>query len=178
LLAGVVAGALFIWGWQSEFNPLHRGSAKSTLGLQRHETPIDLAPFFFLDPQGKTHTLEEWKGQVVLVNLWGTWCPPCRKEMPALNRLQADLQGETITVLAINLDHSGQISPSAWLREQNLLELTAYHGWDRSILKATKARLVPTTLIIDREGHEVARVTGAIDWDEKRYRMMIAYFAQ
>lgn len=148
------------------------------LGLQRHEAPRDLGAFSFLDEKGKPHTLDEWHGQVVILNLWGTWCPPCRREMPALSRLQSDLAGENIVVLTLNLDHPGQVPPALWLQREGLDNLPAFHGNDKAILAATNTIVVPTTLILDRQGRERARLIGAADWDKGQLRMMIAYYAQ
>lgn len=148
------------------------------LGLQRHDSPRDLGAFSFFDEKGQSHTLAEWHGQIVILNLWGTWCPPCRREMPALGRLQSDLAGENIVVLTINLDRPGQVPPALWLQREGLNNLPAFHGNDKGILAATRTYVVPTTLILDRQGKERARLTGAAIWGKDKLRMMIADYAQ
>ena len=148
------------------------------LGLQRHDSPRDLGAFSFFDEKGKSHTLDEWQGQIMVLNLWGTWCAPCRREMPALSRLQSDLAGKSTVVITINLDRPGQVPPALWLQGEGLDNLPAFHGNNKAILAATRTRVVPTTLILDRQGKESARLTGAANWDKEKLRMMIADYAQ
>lgn len=173
----VFVGLAIFFGARTVFTNLALGDKGITLGVVRHDSPRALGGFSFSDEKGQTHTLDAWHGQIVILNLWGTWCPPCREEMPALGRLQSDLTGESIVVLTINLDRPGQRPPALWLQEAGLENLPAFHGQNKVILGATNTSVVPTTLILDRQGFERARITGAANWDSKRLRMLIAYYA-
>ena len=177
LLAVLIVGLMIFLGARTVFTHLALGDKGITLGVVRHESPHALGDFSFFDEKGQIHTLAEWQGQIVILNLWGTWCPPCREEMPALGRLQSDLAGESIIVLTINLDRLGQRPPALWLQEAGLENLPAFHGQSQAILGATNTSVVPTTLILDRQSRERARITGAANWDSKRLRMLIAYYA-
>ncbi len=127
--------------------------------------PKTLAPFVFTDGDGRERALSEWRGKVVLVNLWATWCAPCKVEMPSLDRLQAKLGGDSFAVLPISLDWSGPDKPRSFLEGEKLANLPLFLDSSKTAMKAFNAPGLPLSVLIDREGREIARLAGAAEWD-------------
>lgn len=119
----------------------------------------------FADDTGRPRDLTEWKGKVVLLNLWATWCAPCKEEMPAINRLEARLGGPDFTVLPISLDRQGVAPPRKFLAENAIDKLPLFIDTTAQIMGKVGAIGLPATLILDREGREVARLLGPAEWD-------------
>lgn len=119
----------------------------------------------FQDGAGKELKISEWKGRVVLVNLWATWCAPCRKEMPALAQLQAKLGSKDFEVVAISIDRKGVEASSAFLRETGAEALKLYVEPSSRILNDLQALGLPATVLIDRQGREIGRLLGPAEWN-------------
>ncbi len=119
----------------------------------------------FTDGEGRDLSLDRFRGKVVLLNLWATWCAPCRREMPALDRLQARLGGDDFEVLALAVDRGGAAKVKAFLDELGIERLGLYVDTSTRALRVLGAYGLPTTLLIDRAGNEVMRVIGATEWD-------------
>jgi thiol-disulfide isomerase/thioredoxin len=122
----------------------------------------------FQNSAGQPVGLADLKGRTVLVNLWATWCVPCRQEMPALDRLQAQLGGADFEVVAINVDTRNTEKPKAWLQENGIRNLTFYADPSGKLLQVLQrsGQVVglPTTLLIDANGCEIALMKGPADW--------------
>lgn len=132
------------------------------------DSPRRLPPLAFKDAAGKPKSLAEWQGRTVLLNLWATWCVPCRKEMPALDALQRQLGGPGFEVVAVNIDTRDPDKPKAWLAETGIKDLAYYADPSAKIfqdLKAVgKAFGMPTTLVVDPSGCEIAALAGPAEW--------------
>src|SRR5262249_16690032 len=139
------------------------GAAISTAAEPRR-TP-ELA---FKDADGATKTLAEWRGRAVLFNLWATWCVPCRKEMPALDTLQAKLGGPRFDVVAVNIDTRNLEKPKAWLKDVGIDRLPYYSDPSakgfQDLKPVGRAFGMPTTLLIDPAGCEIASLAGPAEW--------------
>lgn len=127
----------------------------------------------FTDGEGQPRKLSEWKGKVVLLNLWATWCAPCKVEMPSLDRLQARIGGEDFTVLAISLDRSGAEKPRQFLESNGLSHIDLYLDQASKLITQLQAPGLPLTLIVNRNGEEVARLAGPAEWDHVRAEEII-----
>ena len=114
---------------------------------------------------GKTYPLGQWKGKGVVLNFWATWCAPCVKEMPALDRLRDILKADGIEVLAVSEDREGLPVASKFHDTNKLQSLAVMADPKGALLRAFKAQGLPTTVLIDRQGREIGRVTGAAEWD-------------
>lgn len=125
--------------------------------------PVALAEF--LDEKDRPMTLEAFRGKVVLLNLWATWCVPCREEMPALDRLQAQRGGKDFAVVAVAQDRGGRAKVETFLDEIGAKRLAPYLDASMKSARAWTAIGLPTTLLIDRDGREVGRLVGAAAWD-------------
>ena len=145
--------------------PLVRGEVAAVSVAQ---APKSLPQLAFKDAGGTEKTLADWRGRTVLLNLWATWCVPCRKEMPALDALQAKLGDETFEVVAINIDTRNLDKPKAWLEEAGIKKLGYYADSSAKVfqdLKAVgKAFGMPTTLLIDPQGCELGALAGPAEW--------------
>jgi thiol-disulfide isomerase/thioredoxin len=122
----------------------------------------------FTDANGAQKSLADWRGRTVLLNLWATWCVPCREEMPALAALERKLGGKDFEVVAINIDTRDLEKPKAWLKQFGIEGLTYFADPSAKVfqeLKAIgKAFGMPTTLLIDPNGCELAVLSGPADW--------------
>jgi len=122
----------------------------------------------FYDAGGQTKTLADWHGRTVLLNIWATWCVPCRKEMPALDALQKKLGGPDFEVIAVNTDTRDPARPKAWLKDVGIAELAFYADPSNKIFQdlkvAGKIHGLPTTLLIDGTGCDLGLVEGPAEW--------------
>lgn len=129
------------------------------------KTPRNLPELTFEDDEGEPVTLADFHGKVVLLNVWATWCAPCREEMPTLDSLQAQLGGDQFEVVALSIDHAGHGVVEKFYREISIKHLRKYI--DPTALAGAILGIegVPTTLLLDREGREIGRLVGATEWD-------------
>jgi thiol-disulfide isomerase/thioredoxin len=136
-------------------------------------TPLDLPDINFNDASGAKKSLADWRGKVVLLNIWATWCVPCRDEMPALDRLQTELGGNAFEVVAVNIDKGGADKAKAFLQETGATHLGLYTDPSGKLFAALKAVGMPTTLIVNRNGKEIARLVGPADWGSPEAKRVI-----
>ncbi len=146
----------------SAVNPLSRGQMAA---FRFHSAPQAVPELTFVDEAGATRRLQDWKGKVVLLNLWATWCAPCRKEMPALDRLQKALGSDAFEVVALSVDRTGIEGAKKFLEQINVEALKLYVDPTSRATSLLKAVGMPTTLLIDKEGRELGRLTGPAEWD-------------
>ncbi len=135
--------------------------------------PEALAEVSFMDGKGQPRSLKDWQGRVVLLNLWATWCAPCRKEMPALAALQKELGSATFEVVALAVDRAGADAAQKFLTSAKATDLALYIDPTARGATALKAAGMPTTLLLDREGREIGRLTGAAEWDSADAKRLI-----
>jgi thiol-disulfide isomerase/thioredoxin len=140
--------------------------------LVKPERP-QLPDFAFLNSEGQEVRLSSWKGRVVLVNLWATWCAPCRKEMPTLAALQGKLGSKDFEVLAISLDRKGLAASSAFLKETGAEQLKLYVEPTARLLNDLQALGLPATVLVDRQGREIGRLLGPAQWDSPEAQKLI-----
>ena len=130
--------------------------------------PLRLPDLTFEDANGKPRKLSDWRGKTVLLNLWATWCVPCRKEMPALDELQAKLGGKDFEVVAVNIDTRDADKPKNFLKDANLTRLGYFTDQKAKVfqdLKAIGRALgMPTSVLIDAQGCEIATIAGPAEW--------------
>jgi thiol-disulfide isomerase/thioredoxin len=145
--------------------PLAQGEVAA---LTMATTPLRLPDLAFADADGVPKKLSDWRGKTLLVNLWATWCVPCRKEMPALETLQTKLEGPGFEVVAINIDTRGADKPKNFLKEANLTRLGYFNDQKAKVfqdLKAVGRALgMPTSVLVDGEGCEIATIAGPAEW--------------
>jgi thiol-disulfide isomerase/thioredoxin len=167
VLAGVIG--LGIWSLSSRVSvtePPPYGKTGSAGGpLRVHAAPIAVPDFRFEDGTGQPRTLADFRGRYVLLNVWATWCAPCREEMPALARLQKALGGPDFEVLALSIDSGGVPAVKQFFRETSVEGLGIYLDRSLQVNSALRVLGVPTTVLLDRRGRELARHVGPAEWD-------------
>lgn len=149
----------------SRLKPLAKGEIAA---LQVAGQPRPATPLSFQNAKGEPVTLEAFRGRAIVLNLWATWCAPCRKEMPALDELQAKLGSADFEVVAVNIDTRNFEKPKQFLAEIKVEKLGYYADPTARIFQDLKAAGrafgMPTTLVIDRNGCELAWLAGPAEW--------------
>lgn len=174
LLAVGAGAALWFTGWKPDAAPATGTMEK----FRQAERPAPLPGFAFTGPGGEAMDLDDLRGKVVLLNLWATWCAPCVEEMPALDRLQAQLGGDAFEVVALSLDRGGREQVEPFFGKLGIGSLAVYLDTEGASMKALAPRGLPTSILLDREGREVGRLEGAAEWDSPDALRLIRHFAQ
>jgi thiol-disulfide isomerase/thioredoxin len=131
-----------------------------------HETPEPSAAVRFEDDQGQPRSLADFRGKIVLLNIWATWCAPCIKEIPALDHLAAAFNGSDFAVVAVSVDRKGIDAVRKVFAELGVQKLPMYIDRFGQALRTVRAVGLPTSLFIDRQGREVGRAVGPAEWDD------------
>ena len=171
-MAAAAIGGFFLWRANQQPAAIRPAPSPATpefagtggsLTLRKTPRPIPLVDF--VDGDGKPMTLADFGGRVVLLNIWATWCVPCRKEMLTLDRLEQKMGGSGFQVLPLSIDRQGRAVIDKFYREVGIKALGIYV--DRSGKDASSLGVVglPTTLLIDGRGYELGRKIGAAEWD-------------
>jgi thiol-disulfide isomerase/thioredoxin len=185
LLAAIVGlGALAaVYGVVGAARNVGEPACRSALDLARRMEPLahgevaavkvadearKLPDLAFRDASGQPKSLADWRGRTILLNLWATWCIPCRREMPALDALQDKLGAPDFEVVAVNIDTRNLDKPKSWLREVGVDHLAYYSDANAKVFQDLKsigkAIGMPTTLIVDPNGCELASLAGPAEW--------------
>ncbi|HEY7298538.1 MAG TPA: TlpA disulfide reductase family protein [Xanthobacteraceae bacterium] len=184
VLAGVAVGLAAVYGIGTFLgNPAADGGCEPALKAAKRaapfargevaavtvaDKPLRIPDLAFHDDSGAQKTLADWSGRTVLLNLWATWCVPCRKEMPALDALQAELGGASFEVVAVNIDTREPEKPRNWLREVGIRRLGYYADPSAKVFQDLKliglAFGMPTTLLVDPARCEIGAIAGPAEW--------------
>ena len=141
--------------------------------FQEVSPPRAAADFSFYDNDGRVVRLNDFRGRVILLNLWATWCPPCIRELPALDRLQGKLGGESFMVLALSLDRVDRKTVEAFFRRLKIRNLSLFFDPGQAASAAFPVDVLPATFILDREGRIVSFLRSYADWDAPEAEDMI-----
>jgi thiol-disulfide isomerase/thioredoxin len=182
IVAGLAVGFAGIYGIGG-FKPNAGGACSANAALLQKLKPLahgevaavnvpaqsmQLPDLAFRDADGKEKHVSDWRGRTVLVNLWATWCVPCRKEMPSLEALQQKAGGPDFQVVTINIDTRNLDKPQAWLKEVGVSHLDYFADPSAKVFQDLKAigRAfgMPTTLLIDKDGCELGTIAGPAEW--------------
>jgi thiol-disulfide isomerase/thioredoxin len=131
------------------------------------DPPRPLAPLAIVDDAGRSRNLAEFRGEGVVLNLWATWCAPCVREMPQLDRLKASLAGDGIRVLALSVDRGGVPLIRKFYDVNVIKNLEVLIDSGGNALRDLRIHGLPTTVLVDAEGREVGRALGAAEWDSQ-----------
>jgi thiol-disulfide isomerase/thioredoxin len=140
------------------------------------DPPEQIAAPNFQDKMGQPVNLDSFKGKVVVLNFWATWCPPCVAEMPALDKLQSELGGEDFAVVAVSTDRQGIKKSAPFYRKAGITHLDLYNDARGGMLDAFQAHALPITILIDRDGQVVGRMEGPAQWDSAEAKALIAHY--
>jgi thiol-disulfide isomerase/thioredoxin len=148
-----------------KLKPLAHGELAA---LTMASKPLRVPDLAFDDASGKSRKLSEFRGRTVLLNLWATWCVPCRREMPALDQLQAKLGGPEFEVVAVNIDTRDPEKPKAFLKDGGLTKLSYFYDNSAKVFQdlkaAGRALGMPTSVLVDSSGCEIATIAGPAEW--------------
>lgn len=137
--------------------------------LKIHPTPIPIQPVVFENSDGQQRTFSDFQRKHLLVNVWATWCPPCRKEIPALDRLQAQLgPSREPEIVAISVDQVSFDQLRAFYSVIGISNMAIYRGNEADIFQTLRIVGLPTTLLIDHDGKEMGRLIGPTFWDDPK----------
>ena len=171
-LAGSAAATLSIVD-QGGKPPTFRGAMEPFKPSDPARAAPDVA---FTDAAGHKLSLADFRGKVVLLNFWATWCGPCVQEMPSLDRLQAKLGSDRFTVVAISVDRQGLADVMPFLAKTAVHSLTTYLDPSGASMRAFGVRGLPTTFVIDRDGHEAGRLEGMARWDTPEAEALMRHY--
>ncbi|PRD40976.1 sodium:dicarboxylate symporter [Phyllobacterium phragmitis] len=147
---------------------LDAAATGSVAAMRASDTPQSVKDLAFTGPDGGKMTLADFAGKTLLVNLWATWCAPCREEMPALDQLQASQGGDDFQVVAINIDTGDDTKPKAFLSEIGVHSLGFYRDATMGVFNELKRKNLafglPVTMIVDKDGCQIAAMNGPADW--------------
>ncbi|WP_291298888.1 TlpA disulfide reductase family protein [Elioraea sp.] len=142
-----------------------QGNASTPGVPEVFDPPRALPDFVFTDEAGREHRVADFAGEVLVINLWATWCPPCVAEMPTLDRLQAMLGGERVRVLALSQDRGGAAVVRRFYDQTSVRHLPIWLDPRGAASRILGARGLPTTLIVTRDSREAMRLAGEAEWD-------------
>lgn len=155
------------------------GAPPRTGGMEQftlNEPALPAPEIRFLDEAGKEMALADFKGRVLLVNFWATWCAPCVQELPSLDRLQAELGGKDFTVLAINEDRQGAAAATPFLKKHGIKSLAVHADRRMALARALGVRGMPSTFLVDRTGKVVGSLIGEAAWDSAAAKTLIQHY--
>jgi thiol-disulfide isomerase/thioredoxin len=133
--------------------------------LVARSSPRELTDFTFSDGSGRNLTLDRFRDNFVLVNVWATWCTPCKDEMASLNHLALLLANKNIKIVPISIDVSGLIAVRSFFERLRLNNLSIYVDPSKNVMDALGITGIPTSILIDRNGREIGRMVGPAQWD-------------
>ena len=121
----------------------------------------------FLDENDKKINIKEFNGNLLLLNFWATWCEPCKEEMPSLDRLQINENLSNLKIFAINISQESKKKVDSFFEDLNIKNFDPYFDAPTTLAKTFSLRGVPTSILIDKDGKEFARIMGSIDFNDK-----------
>jgi thiol-disulfide isomerase/thioredoxin len=192
VVAGAVIGLAAIYGFGLKRAPTGDTACTAALATAKRiaplahgevaavtmaSAPLRLPDLTFEDAEGKPKKLSDWRGKTILLNLWATWCVPCRKEMPALDELQAKLGGKDFEVVAVNIDTRDPDKPKNFLKEANLTRLGYFADPKAKVFQDLKtigrALGMPTSVLVDAQGCEIGTIAGPAEWASEDAQKLI-----
>lgn len=187
-IAGYSAVAVYVTGRPADNGAIAAATAEKSAPALAVTAPAsgELAAFVrkksleplpeltFTDAAGKPKTLADFRGKTILLNLWATWCAPCRKEMPSLDRLQKALASDKFEVVTLALERGGIPAAQKFFDEIKVQNLKLYVDQSTRAGAALRALGMPTTLLIDPYGREAGRMAGPAEWDSPAAQSMLS----
>ncbi len=141
------------------------GAQEAPKNFAIHAAPKPVAAISFANSNGQMRSLADFKNKIVVLNIWATWCVSCRREMPALDRLQANLGGVDFEVVTVSIDRGGKDVVNKFFAEVGIQKLAMYRDSSATAMRELGIFGLPTTLLLDREGREIGRLIGPAEWD-------------
>tara|TARA_Y100000590_G_scaffold158076_1_gene181511 strand:- start:2633 stop:3172 length:540 start_codon:yes stop_codon:yes gene_type:complete len=137
--------------------------------LAINEIPKPISSLIFEDFSGNEINLKDYKGKLLIINFWATWCAPCKKEMPSLERLHHDERFKNLKIFAVNMEQPNPIKTKKFFKDLNIEKLKIYFDSNLNFVKEFKLRGVPTTVLVNKKGEEFARIIGEVNFQDKKF---------
>ncbi len=157
--------------------PAFPGAVSRALAMDRYEKakePKPLPDLAFTDAEDKAVNFADLKGKVLLINFWATWCAPCVKEMPSLDRLQAKIGKDKLVVIPLSLDGPTRPKVAPFYADKKLTSLGIWFDRSRKVMQALDVTILPTTILVDAKGRELGRLEGEADWDKPEAAALVS----
>ena len=135
----------------------------------QYESPKPVSSVVFEDFLGNEVNLNDYRGKLIIINFWATWCTPCKKEMPSLDRLYQDNNFKNLLAFAVNMEQPNAIKSKKFFTDLNIQKLEIFFDRNLNFVKEFKLRGVPTTVLINKKGEEFARIIGSIDFQDQKF---------
>ena len=134
-----------------------------------HTSPKLISPVIFRDSEEKKVELDNFKGRLIILNFWTTWCEPCKKEMPSLDNLYQNKNFENLLIFPINMEKLNIKKTKKFFSDLEIKKLNIFFDTDLSLVKQLNLRGVPTTVLVNKDGEEFSRILGEIDFTDKKF---------
>jgi len=134
-----------------------------------NETPKPISSIIFEDFLGNEINLKDFRGKLLIVNFWATWCAPCKKEMPSLDSLYQDKNFKNLKILTVNMEQPNKSKTKKFFDDLNIQNLEIFFDSNLNFVKEFKLRGVPTTVLINKKGEEFARIIGEVNFQDKKF---------
>ena len=134
-----------------------------------NEIPKPISTLIFEDFSGNEINLNDYRGKLVIVNFWATWCAPCKKEMPSLDMLYQDNSFKNLKVFAVNMEQPNKLKTKNFFNDIKIKKLDIFFDYNLNFVKEFKLRGVPTTILINKKGEEFARIIGEVNFQDKKF---------
>ena len=134
-----------------------------------NENPRPISSIIFEDFSGNEINLKDYRGKLIIVNFWATWCRPCKEEMPSLDNLYNGNNFKNLKIFAVNMEQPNTSKTKKFFVDLNIKKLEIYFDHNLNFVKEFKLRGVPTTILINKNGEEFARIMGSIDFQNKKF---------
>ena len=134
-----------------------------------NEIPKQISPIVFEDFSGNKISLDDYNGKLVVINFWATWCAPCKKEMPSLDRLYQSDDFKNLQVFAVNMEEPNRLKTKKFFNNLKIKKLKIFFDSELNFVKEFKLRGVPTTVLINKKGEEFARIIGEVNFQDKKF---------
>ena len=144
--------------------------------LAINEIPKPISALKFEDFSGNKINLKNYHGKLVIINFWATWCAPCKKEMPSLDKLYQAKNFKNLQVFAVNMEQPNTLKTKKFFDDLNIKKLSIFFDSNLNFVKEFKLRGVPTTVLINKKGEEFARIIGEVDFLDKKFLKWLSYY--
>jgi len=134
-----------------------------------NEIPKPISSLIFEDFSGNEINLNNYHGKLVIINFWATWCAPCKKEMPSLDRLAKDKSFKNLQIFAVNMEQPNKLKTKNFFTNLNIKALEIFFDNNLNFVKEFKLRGVPTTVLVNKKGEEFARIIGEVNFQDKKF---------
>jgi len=160
---------LIIFIYLIAINPSQAFEKPEVKNLVLIKNPKLYEEVIFMDINQKNVNLDDFKGKLVILNFWATWCAPCREEMPSLDSLQSNTKLNNLKIFPINIGQEDISKSESFFKELNIKNLDIYIDPPITLAKKFALRGVPTTILFNKEGKEFARIIGSIDFNDQEF---------